>query len=77
MKGLRYTAKRIQTRVEYLTEVRMQIWAFRAGRGACSGGGRDEGGAMAAVLTGQAEVVAVAVPASADLGTGQVSAVGM
>lgn len=55
----------------------MQIWAFRAGRGACSGGGRGKGGAMAAVLTGQAEVVAVAVPASVNLGTRPVSVVGM
>lgn len=64
--------------MEYLSEVGTQIWAFRAEAGAWrGGGGRGEGGAMAAVLTGQAEVVEVAVPANADLETREESAVGM
>ena len=55
----------------------MQIWAFRAEFGAWWGGGRGEGGAMAAVLTGPAEVAAVAVPTNADLEIRQESAVEM
>ena len=44
----------IQIWVEkYVTEVRMQIWALHAQVGAWAGGGRGEGGVMAAELMGQ------------------------